>query len=729
MYNNGQYYTLYPDDWTKEGLRDGFRQEYNVNLTGGNDKYSIYASLGYLGDEGLSYGTDLQRITARLKSEYQAYSFLRIGVNSSFTHTVSNTYDNVFSTLMDIGPIYPLYIRDGEGNILTDRHGKVYDYGVGDNGGCIRPVDNNGNYIQEDKLQYNRLISNAFNISGFANVDFLKHFRFTANASAYVTEARTNSAINPYYGYSSNESIGGSVDVYHYRTANLNAQQLLTYKQSFGKHNVDVIIGHEYTRDDYTDLSAGRTKLAFFDDNKELDGAIVNGSMASSSSKYNVEGFFGRAQYDFAERYFLSASFRRDGSSNFHPDHRWGNFWSVGGAWILSKESWFPQSWWVNMLKVKLSYGEQGNDGIGQNRYRDTYSISNSDGKIAYIFNSKGNENITWETVASLNTGVEFELFKNRLNGSLDFYKRDTRDMLMFLSSPYSIGYSGYYDNIGDMRNTGIEIELSGEIIRTKDFTWSAGLNFTWEKNRVTYLPEDKKRMNVDGHPGYQSSYNFFGEGLPVNAWYMPKYAGVAQDDGQTLFYVKNADGSLGTTKIWSDATYFLCGSALPKMFGGFDTSFSFFGVDISAQFNYSIGGKKWDYAYQALMTPPFNTLTGLQLHKDVFKSWSPENMSSNIPRWQYNDIYTATDSDRWLTNASFLTLKTLTVGYTLPSSISRKLKLSKLRIYATADNVYYWTKHKGFDPRMGELYGNYNSTSGYAYPMRTISGGLSLEF
>lgn len=650
-------------------------------------------------------------------------------MNASFTHTVSNTGDNVFSTFMDVAPIYPLYIRDGEGNILTDAHGKRYDYGVGDNAGLIRPVDSNGNYIQEDRLDYYRQISNAFNISGFANVDFLKHFRFTANASAYVTESRANGATNPYYGYFSDESIGGNVDVYHYRTANINLQQLLSYKQNFGKHNVDVLLGHEYTRDDYTDLSAHRTKLAFFDDNKELDGAVVDGNMASSSSKYNVEGWFARAQYDFSERYFASASFRRDGSSNFHPDHRWGNFWSIGAAWIATKEKWFPQTWWLNMLKLKISYGEQGNDGIGANRYRDTYSISNADGKVAYVFNSKGNEKITWETVASLNTGVEFEFLKNRLRGSLDFYKRDTRDMLMFLSAPYSVGYSGYYDNVGDMRNTGIEIELDGDIFRTKNFSWSAGLNFTWEKNRVTYLPEDKKRMVVDGHPGYQSGYNFYGEGLPVNAWYMPKYAGPSPDDGQTLFYVKNEDGTLGTTKIWSDATYFLCGSALPKMFGGFNTSFTIYGFDFNAQFNYSIGGKKLDFAYQSLMSTPFNSLTGLQLHKDVFKAWSPENTGSDIPRWQYNDIYTSSDSDRWLTDASHLTLKTVTVGYTIPSKISKKLNLSRLRVYATADNVYYWSKRKGFDPRMGELYGNYNSNSGYAYPMRTISGGISVEF
>lgn len=727
--HNGQLYTLLPDDWSKEGLRNGFRQEYNVNLNGGNDKYSLYASLGYLDDQGLSKGSDMKRFSARLKTEYQAFSFLRIGANAGYTHSDYNTEENIFSTLMDVGPVYPLYIRDGDGNIMKDAHGKRYDYGVGDNAGLVRPVDNNDNYVQDDLLNTYRTSSNSFNIQGFAQLDFLKYFSLTVNGSGYVTESRYNSAVNPYYGYASGSSIRGYVDVYHYRTASLNLQQLLSYHQVVGKNTIDVLLGHEYSRDTNTSLSAGKSKVAMYDENQELAGAIVNGSMSSSVSHYNVEGFFLRAQWDYADRIFASASFRRDGSSNFHPKHRWGNFWSLGGAWIINKEPWFPKNSWLDMLKIKASYGEQGNDGIGSDRYRDTYSIKNADGEIGYVFSSKGNENITWETVGSFNTGVEFEFFRGRLTGGLDFYLRNTRDMLMFRSSPYSIGYSGYYDNVGDMRNTGIELELDGEIIRTKNVNWSIGLNLTWEKNRVTFLPDDKKELVVEGHAGYQSGYNFYGEGLPVNEWYMPRYAGADPATGESLFYMTNSDGTLGTTNQWSYADFQLCGSALPEVFGSFSTSLSLYGFDLNVQFNYSLGGKKWDYAYQALMSPPYNALVGGQLHKDVFKSWTKENPSTAIPRWQYNDEFTGTDSDRWLTSASFLTLKNVSVGYTLPSKWTEKFKVSKLRIYATMDNLYYWTARKGYDPRMGELYGNYNSSSGYAYPMRTISGGISISF
>lgn len=720
-------YTLYPDDWTKAGLRDGFRQEYNLNLNGGNENFTFYGSLGYLNDEGIAYGTDLERFSARLRTEYKAYSFLRIGASAGYTHTITNVEDGVFGTLTSVAPIYPLYVRDADGRIMRDNHGKVYDYGDGRIIGLVRPVDNSGNVIQEDRLDTNRNVSNAFNLQGYATVDFLRDFHLTVNGSVYVTENRINVGYNPYYGYNTNN--GGYVSVGHYRTIDTNFQQLLNWSRTFGKHSVDALLGHEYSTNDGTNLFGSRNRLAMYETNKELDGAIVDATMSSSISKYNIEGYFLRAQYDYDSKYFASGSFRRDGSSRFHPDHRWGNFWSLGGAWIMSKEEWFPKTWWANMLKLKLSYGEQGNDGIGDYLYTNTYSIQNNDGDVALVFRDKGNENITWETVGSLNAGIEFELFNSRLRGGLEFYDRATRDMLMWFSTPASLGYSGYYDNIGDMRNLGLEFELSADIINTRKFNWNVGLNLTWEKNRVTYLPTDKKLLEVDGYSGYMSEYLFYGEDLPVRTWYMPRYAGVS-DNGMSMFYYTDSEtGELRTTTDYQQADKYLCGSALPKVFGGFNTTVKAFGFDLSAQFNYSIGGKKYDSVYGGFMTPPTSTLTGLKFHKDVFKSWTEENSGSNIPRFQYNDDYTASTSDRFLTDASYLTFKNVTLGYTFPKEWMRKIHVNNLRVYCQAENLYYWTKRKGFDPRMGSLYGNYNSNSSYAFPTRTVSGGLSVEF
>lgn len=719
-YNN-QIYTLLPDNWTKEGTRNGFRQEYNINLSGGNDKYSVMASLGYINNKGIAYGSDMERFTARLKTTYNPFSFLKLGANAGYTHTDSNDMYGVFAVMYTVAPIYPLYIRDGAGNILTDSHGRRYDYGYLDMG-VERPVEKEGNPIQDDLLNVTKNSVNAFNMQGYGTFDFLENFHLTVNGSVYITENRTNTAYNPYYGYTINT--GGNTGIGHYRTTNLNFQQLLNYNRAFGAHSVDLLIGHEYSRDTQTELEGSTSKIANYEQNKELSGAIILESTSSTKSLYNVEGYFFRGQYDYDNKYFANVSFRRDGSSNFHPKHRWGNFWSVGGAWILTKEDWFPKSAMVNMLKFKASYGEQGNDQIGNLRYTDTYTIKNSNDEISLVFSTKGNPDITWEKVGNFNTGFEFELFNNRLRGGIDYYYRKTRDMLMYFSAPYEMGYEGYYDNVGDMVNQGIEIDLSGDVLVLPNFSWNIGLNLTWERNRVTYLPEEKGLRDIEGYRGYVSGLNFIGEDLPVYTWYTKRYAGVSPN-GSALYYKDGADGSLTTTESYDEAGYYLCGNALPDIFGGFSTTFKIFDFDLSAQFNYSIGGKKWDYGYQYLMGAPYTSYTGHGLHRDVMKSWTPDNTSSNLPMWYFGDTNSCPQTDLWLTDASYLTLRNITLGYTLPKHISKKIKMNSLRVFATCENVAYWTKRKGFDPRMSFTQGSYGSNS----PMRTISGGVQIEF
>lgn len=716
IYNNGNVYTLLPDDWRDEGLRTGLRQEYNLNISGGGEKYSIMASMGYLNNEGICYGSDLERYTARLKTDFQAYPWLNLKVNAGYTHKKTHSNAAAFAAAHDMAPIYPVYIRDGNGNIMTDSHGKMYDYGDGKVIGIVRENYKTDNPLQSDLLDLDKNTTNAFNIQGVANIDFLKDFRFTVSGSVYITEYRYSNTVNPYYGYNTN----GYVYTSHRRYTDQNFQQLLTWNRSFGRHNADVLLGHEYTRNDYTHLSGEKNLTADYDSNKELAGALLTLDTDGYKNMYNVEGYFVRAQYDYDNKYFASASFRRDGSSRFHPDHRWGNFWSLGGAWILSKEGWFPKTRYVNMLKAKLSYGEQGNDNIGDFLYTDRYTIANSNGEVSYVFYSKGNPDITWETTGSLNAGIEFELFGSRLSGSFEYYNRKTSDMLMWFSVPYSLGYEGYYDNIGDIKNEGVELNLSGDIFATRDFQWTVNANLTWQRNRVTYLPDEKKTKVVDGYSGYENGSFFCGEGLPLYTWYTKKYAGV-DESGQSMWY--DADGN--PTTRYDDAVYRTCGSALPDVYGGFGTSLRFKGFDLSAQFNYSIGGDKMDESYMTLMGSPYSSYTGYNIHKDVLGAWSETNRSSDIPRWQYGDIYANSESDRWLTDASYLTFKNITVGYTIPDRITRKFFVSNLRVYFSCENVYYWTARKGFDPRSTM---DYTDDSLYS-PMRTFTGGVNIQF
>ena len=735
---NGQEYWLTPDDWIDEAYQSAFRQEYNVNISGATERSSFYASLGYLDNTGIIKSSALERYTARLKADYQAKKWLKVGGNMSYAHfsnsngnsnegSASSTA-NIFAFSAQMPPIYPVYIRDGSGRIMVDDNGyQMYDYGDKGNAGLTRPLLPGANGLQTSWLNKKKAEGNAFSGSGFVDISLYKGLKLTVNGSTNIDETRTTYLNNQYYGQFA--EAGGKISKYHTRDIAYNLQQILNYNETFGKHNVGLMVGHEYYQKKYYYLSGTKSKL-FSYDNEELGGAVVDGAgVHSYIDDYNSEGYFMRAQYDYAGRYFVSGSYRRDASSRFHPDHRWGNFWSVGAAWLLNQENWFDAPW-VNMLKLKASYGSQGNDNIGNYLYTDTYSIENNNGEIAVLFGQKGNPNITWETNTNLNIGTEFGFWNNRLSGSVDFFNRKTSDMLFAFSVPSSLGYSSYYANVGDMVNRGVEVELNADLIRTKNVLWSFNLNLTHVKNEVTYLAPEHKSTTVEGYKGYIDGSYFVGEGLPLYTYYLRSYAGVDPETGASLWYkdVKGDDGKITRTKTsdYTSATRYLHDSAIPSVYGGFSTSVSAYGVDFSISFNYQIGGKVYDSGYASFMSSPYGTTVGTNYHKDILKAWTPENKGSDIPRLQYGDQYTTSVSDRFLTDASYLNISNINVGYTLPSKITQKFGVQKLRVYLACDNVVYWSKRQGLDPRYS--FTGATNFSNYS-PIRTISGGVTVQF
>ena len=736
----GKEYMLYPDNWMDEAYRTSFRQEYNVSISGASQRSNFYASIGYLDNTGIIKSSEMNRLTARLKADYQAKKWLKVGANMAYTHyRWSNGNDsegeststaNIFAFASQMAPIYPVYIRDGKGNIMVDEHGyQMYDYGSKGNAGHTRPLLPDSNALQTSWLNKSYSEGNAFLVNGFADFLLYKGLKVTINASANIDETRMTSTSNPYYGQFA--SSGGSVGKGHGRSLAYNLQQLITYKETFAdRHTVDLMLGHEYYNNSSYYLSAYKTMLASYD-NDELAGAVVDGASSNSyTGMYNTEGIFFRAGYDFDSKIFVSGSYRRDASSRFHPDHRWGNFWSVGAAWLINRERWFNAPF-VDMLKVKASYGSQGNDEIGAYRYTDTYTYANNDGQVAVLFNSKGNPNITWETNGNLNIGAEFGFWQNRLYGNIDYFHRKTTDMLFYFSVPSSLGYSGYYSNIGDMVNQGIEIELGADLIRRKNFNWSLNLNLTHIKNKVTYLADEHKPLNLNGYPGYLSGSYYIAEGLPLYTFYMRSYAGVNEKTGESQWWVEETDKKTGQvvrkkTTDYNSATRYLAGNAMADVYGGFTTSFEFYGVDISANFSYQIGGLVYDSGYAGFMASPQGTSVGGNYHRDILNAWSPENTGSNIPRLQYGDEYSVAMSDRFLIDASYLNIQNITVGYTLPQNITRKFLVSKLRIYVVCDNVGYVSRRKGLDPRQSFTGGTNNAM--YS-PIRTISGGINVTF
>ena len=724
----GQDYLLMPDNWMDEVYNHGLRQEYNVSVSAGTDKSSFYASVSYLNNEGISVNSDFERLTGRLKADYQVKDWLKVGANMAYTHFNSNSLGedgssassgNVFAIASYIAPIYPFYMRNEQGQVMTDQYGNtMYDYGAGANAGLVRPFLSNANAYAANKMDENNAEGNAMMASGFAEIRFLKDFKFSWNSSVNLDETRQTGFTNPYYGQYASQN--GMLYKYHTRSLSYNHQQLLNWKHNFNGHNVEVMLGHEAYRDKYYYLYGSRTNM-FDPTNHELSGAITDNGTDSYTTDYRV-------LYDFAEKYFVSASYRRDASSRFHPDNRWGNFWSAGAAWIISKEDFFDVEW-IDLLKLKASYGSQGNDNIGNYLYVNTYDIVNSAGNPAAVPATMGNKDITWETNGNFNAGVEFELFDARLNGSVEYFLRKTTDMLFSFPLAPSFGYSSYFANIGDMRNMGVEVELNATPIKMNDLTWELRLNLTHYKNKISYLPEQRKTMELDGHRGFSSGNYFYGEDLPLYTFRMQKYAGV-DEEGNPLYYmnVTQKDGSITreTTTNYAQADYYNCGTALPDVYGGFGTTLTYKGFDVSVDFNYQIGGQVYDSDYASLMGAPSSGGRGRNWHADILNAWTPENTQTNIPRLQYNDQYTASTSDRFLTNASYLSLQNVNVGYTLPSSWTRNVGIDKIRVYFTGENLWLWSKRQGLDPRQS-ISGSV--TSSYYAPMRTLSGGITLTF
>ena len=740
---NGQDYLVRSDNWLDEAYKTGLRQEYNVSISAGTDKSSFYASVSYLNNEGIVDKSDYERLTGRLKADYQVKDWLKVGANMSYTHFDTNSLDedgssnssgNIFAYATQIAPIYPLYIRDGQGNIMRDSNDfTMYDFGNRDNAGLTRPFLSGANPYASNLLDTNNNEGNAMTATGFAEIRFLKDFKFTWTSGVAIDETRTNGYTNPYYGqYASSNGIANK---YHTRQLSYNHQQILNWKRSFDRHNVDVMLGHESFRYKYYYLYASKSN-SFDPNNIELAGAITNVNSSSYIDDYNTEGYFGRVQYDFNEKYFLSASYRRDASSRFSPDNRWGDFWAASAAWMITHEDFMKDVEWLDMLKLKASFGQQGNDdilfaggqtvlwlGTQKNYYpwRDQFNMTGANGVFSDgTLLAKGNEDITWETSTSYNIGVEFAMFGNKLNGSLEYFGRRSSDMLYNKPVAGSVGYTSIPMNIGSMTNSGFEIDLSYNILSNKHVTWGVNLNATFVKNKINELHPDLGGKLIDGNYIYE-------EGESMYRMYLVDYAGVDPDTGEALYWMTNDKGERVTTNSYVTAQSYKVATDnfMPKVYGGLGTSVEAYGFDASVQLSYQLGGKIYDSGYARMMHSGNSNYAGQNWHKDIYKAWTPDNRNTDVPRLNAQDMYTNNSSTRWITNSNYLSINNITVGYTLPTEWVRKMTIEKLRVYFAADNVCVFSARKGLDPRQSYT----TATTSLYTPIRTISGGISLTF
>jgi len=562
---------------------------------------------------------------------------------------------------------------------------------------------------------------------GFVDIDIIEGLNFLFNASYDLDYTRYMDKSNAYYGQSAN--YGGSVYRSSGHTGSLVLQQLLTYEKSMGDHNFDILLGHETYDRQWNNFSGSKNNL-FDPETEQISNAILNPTVNSSSGAYFVEGYLTRAQYNYQQKYFVSASFRKDGSSRFAPENRWGNFWSVGGSWLINKEAFFSNVSFVDMLKLKASYGAQGNDAmldaLGYHNYypyEDQYEVSNSNDDFATSLYFKGNKDLTWETSYNFNAGFDFSLFSSKLDGSIEYFSRKVEDMLYYRPVSISAGYSAYPDNIGSMKNTGFEIDLQYNVLKTNTIQWDLYLNGTHYKNEIISLPPEYQRPE-----GYISGSRILKEGGSIYDMWYPVYMGV-DENGQATWRTTLEDGTYGTTTDYSTASKqensANAGTSLPDFQGGFGTSVAAYGVDFSIGVTYQLGGQVYDAAYADLMHGGSADEAGSNWHKDILNSWTSTNTGSDIPMVDFSGSNINAASDRFIMSASYLSINNITLGYTLPASLLESFKVETLRIYVAADNVKLFSKRKGLDPRQ-----SYSGSTGYIYsPIRTMSLGLKLKF
>ena len=754
---NGETYYMQPDNWTDEAYHNALRQEYTVSANASNDRGSFYLSLGHLNEDGIIEYSSYRRTSARLKADYQLKKWMKVAANVAYVHSntesnpnlTSDSYGstNLFYYTSRIAPIYPIYVRvidpaTGQPIVRTDANGNPqYDYGVaGNNYEVGRAFLETGNPLGSNRYNKVYAIGNQLNANGSVDINFTPNLKFNNTSTIILGQTSYSDYENALYG--PKVGVNGEITKYQSNTLRQNHVQTLTYTNDWSGHALTAMIGHEWYDTKTRYLDAARTG-GFSAEIPELNAFATMSGSHSYTSEYNVEGYFANVLYNYNEKYYGSASFRRDATSYFEKNHRWGSFWSLGAAWIISKEKFMEGTKsWLDMLKIKASIGQQGNDNIGSFTYVDTYTLNkSSDTSMAPSFRNLGNPEITWETMTNTNIGLEFSLWKGRLTGNIDVYYRKTADQLFWLSIPESAGTRGYYGNAGDIRNQGVELTLAGSVIKTKDFEWTLTANLSHNSSKILKLPEAK----ITENGGFYESPFWYAEGQPINNYMTYAYAGVNKN-GEALYYydanlspaggnpdvttnIINKPGTekSGTTTNIGEASRYTSGSTLPKAFGGFGSTLSWKGIDVSVNFEYQIGGKIYDSQYAGLMTNPTSTSdAGQTYHVDILKAWTPNNTSSNIPRWQFGDQYAAYGSDRFLTNASYLNFQSFTVGYSLPKNWVSKLSLSSLRVYASGENLMLWSKRKGLDPR--QSFSSVTSINSYA-PVRTISGGIQVSF
>ncbi|GGW77586.1 SusC/RagA family TonB-linked outer membrane protein [Salegentibacter mishustinae] len=721
-------------DWFDELTQTGIRTNYNMNVSAGGEDHSVYFSTSFLDEESYVITSGFERFTGRLNGEFDVSDKIKVGGNAYLTISEARgpssagtgSIVNPFGFALNVGSVYPVYVNDLNGNIVLDDFGNpVFDNGEGypDFNIGSRPISQGRHAIQELILNNESDKDNYYGIRLFGEYEILDGLKVRLNYGRDISDLWEKEYENAVIGDAQPD---GRLSETRARRDVENFNQLLTYNQSFGDHNLDITAGHESFDRSISDMDGLKTiqaangiyEFANFSNIVDLDGATFD---------KGIEGYFLRTNYNFKDKYYISGSVRRDGSSVFQEGSRWGTFYSVGASWRIDQESFMDNVSFIDKLKVRASYGEVGNDDLGDSYLaQPRFTITSNAANPAILFTDIGNRDLVWETIESFDVALEFGLFNNFLEGSVEYYRRNSSDLLYNLPIALSNGLNQVPVNLGDMYNSGLEMALTANLINTAEFDWNLTLQASTFKNEITFLPDPFINGSKRWAEG-RSRFDFF----------LLRTAGVDPETGDQLFYVYEDDdngesvpvldenGNIETTNDWQETQQAYTGdSSIPDLLGSVANSFSYKGFNLDFLITYGIGGSVLDNAYAGMM---HSGSYGNSLHPDIMNAWREPGDITDVPRMENGNVnLVRTQSDRFLTDASFWALKNVNIGYSFGNETTNALGLDNLRISVTGENLYLKSERDGLDPQ----YNLAGTPPGDDFsPPRIISLGLNLSF
>lgn len=711
---------LWNDSWEDALSQDAHYTDLSARVSGGSENSQYYFSLGYMDNQGAYIGSGFKRYTLRANITSDLTKWLQVGVNVGLTHSIQDfpksddsSLGNVVLAARSIPSFYPVYERDPEtGAYVLDENGqRIYDYGKYRHGSYA-------GYNQAQSMLYdkNEIKRDAASVRGYLQVTPIEGLTYKMSLNIDYNSRFTHDYANPTYG---KEPVTGSVSKRNTRTTGMTFNNVVNWEHTFGEvHNVRLMAGQEYYEFNTSNFGGSRSNV-ITDGYFEPDVASTLTGFSGNSDQYKLLSYFGQAEYNYAQKYFASVSMRADGSSRFHPDNRWGAFWSFGGSWKIGREAFVEEAAgsWLSDLTLRASYGAQGNDNVGYYAYQALYGIGSFLGETALTTSRLDTPELSWETNLNANVGLDFSLWSNRLFGTVEWFQRTSKDLLFARDLVPSSGFSSIDDNIGKVRNYGWEFTLGGTPILTRDWTWRLSVNATTYKNEIVSIPTDVMWSGTKKWVKGGSLYDFW----------MYEWAGVDPETGDAQWYMTDTEtGERVKTTNYGSLTSqdkVKVGNALPKVSGGFQSDLTWRDLSLSMTFAYSIGNKIYNRDKASLMG--VSGANGSTMSKDLLNRWTPENTQTDVPRLEYDQTsYFTSASTRWLVDGSYLRLKTVTLNYNLPKKWIQPAMLKDVSIYVQGENLLTFSKQQGLDPEQA-----LGGVTYWRYPaMKTLSFGINVK-